>query len=263
MTGARLPAALLATLLTAGVAQAYGVQGHLIAGRAAAGKLCDAAAAAVERIGGGVTLGELGLWADRVRRTGDYPQSGPWHYMNIDDGVALERYATPPEGDILNALDRFHGLLSSAGASAGSEQADALRFLVHFIVDLHQPLHVGRASDRGGNRIDVTLDGERMNLHRFWDTEAVTLGSFGVFIYAWRIGGDVAERVGTETFEPRRWAGESLALRADVYDFGDRDRRGGVVLRGDYVARARRTTRDRLTLAAARLAATLNGLYCG
>ena len=251
-------ATVCAGLLWLGTATAYGPQGHLIAGRAAAGFLCRAAVAEVGRLGGGDGLDELGLWADRVRGTAAFRHTGPWHYMNIADGASLAAYVSPAEGDILTALDRAYGQLRPGSAATRTEREQALRFLIHMLVDLHQPLHVGRAEDRGGNRIDVRVAGDRLNLHRLWDTEAITTGAQDVVSYARSIGDNIGPGLLDEPFDPRVWAAESLELRAAVYGCpGD-----GAALSSAYMEQSRAITRDRLTLAAGRLAATLNGLFC-
>jgi hypothetical protein len=185
----------------------------------------------------------------------------PWHYMNIADGLAIERYRSPPEGDVLEAIERFRAALSNRSLPR-SERAEALRFLVHFVVDIHQPLHVGRADDRGGNTIDVRLRGERMNLHRVWDSGAFDRSSAPLADYARALADSIDEsdtmRRESASIDPRRWAAESLALRETVYDF---DRRSGE-LPDRYLDALERVTRERLTLAAARLAAMLNDAFC-
>ena len=238
-------------------ARAYGPEGHLIAGLAAEPRLCGGARTAVTELGEGGSLGELGLWADRIRSIPAWRESAPWHYMNIPDDAAIAAFVHPPEGDVLAAIERFRGVLSSRGSSA-SQRAEALKFLVHFIVDIHQPLHVGRASDRGGNTIELSLHGEKTNLHRFWDTDVIDLADLSISRYVARLGPELAraERSAVE-LDPEVWAAESLALRPDVYDFGT-----GRTLNADYVEHAQTITRQRLADAAVRLAATLNDLFC-
>jgi len=237
-------------------AAAYGPEGHLIAGRAAEPLLCARAAAEVARLGGGVDLGELGLWADRIRSDPAWRDSGPWHYMNIADGVPLEDFLHPPEGDVLDAIARYSRQLGDRNLDDAT-RADALRFLVHFVADLHQPLHVGLEEDRGGNSIELEFRGETTNLHRYWDTHAIE-------------GADLSLRdylAGLETLpvpaaagelDPLVWASESLALRAAVYDFG----RAGREPRAAYLRSAVATTQARLLLASRRMAGTLNALLC-
>ena len=177
--------------------------------------------------------------------------------MNIDDGAAIGAFVHPPEGDVLWALEHFRAQLADR-ERPDEERAEALRFLVHFLVDLHQPLHVGRADDRGGNSIELRLGGAPTNLHRFWDTDVIELTGLSLGAYADLVVARIDREALEGAFDPRAWADESLALRRDVYDF---DRRNGR-LSSRYIERADATTRERLALAAARLAGTLNGLFC-
>ncbi|HEU4619033.1 MAG TPA: S1/P1 nuclease [Gammaproteobacteria bacterium] len=243
-------------------AGAYGPQGHRVAGALAEPLLCRSAAARVAEISGGRSLAELGVWADTIRDEPRWRNTGPWHYMNIADGRALSSYRHPPEGDVLLAIERSAADLTQASSRA--ERLDALRFLIHFIVDVHQPLHVGRASDRGGNTIDVRYGSTTVNLHRFWDTDVLEVAGLSRAEYERAVRPKVVELARMpQSFAPEAWAAESLALRSQVYAF-PRSRGGPAVLDSRYLERADAITRDRLAHAAVRLASTLNRLFgCG
>ena len=235
---------------------AYGPEGHLIAGRAAEQMLCARAADRIAELGGGDDLGELGLWADRIRGDDRYSDSAPWHYMNIATGESLAGYAHPPEGDILWAIDHFAARLVDAKLS-DAVRGEALRFLVHFIVDIHQPLHVGLADDRGGNAIELRYGGRMTNLHRFWDTHAIEWADISIDEYVRGIR--VPDRTDDDPArDPMVWAAESLDLRPAVYDFDGQRREPSAT----YKNFAAETTRLRLGQAALRLADTLNRLLC-
>jgi hypothetical protein len=255
--GAALCAALLAAAWPGSPALAYGPEGHLIAGRAAEPLLCARAAEVVARLGDGQDLGELGLWADRIRAEPAYADSAPWHYMNIDDDAAISDFVHPPEGDVLWAIEHFSERLAN-GLLDDAARAEALKFLVHFVVDLHQPLHVGRAGDRGGNAVKLEFRGEETNLHRYWDTHAIETSGRSVSAYVAAIRESAVRGGGRVDLNPERWAAESLALRDRVYAFG---REGREPSRG-YATFAAETTEQRLGLAAMRLAGTLNSLLC-
>lgn len=235
---------------------AYGPLGHRIAGLAAEPLLCGAARAEIRSLAGNDSLDELGLWADRIRSDPSYAESAPWHYMNLADTSSVEAYAHPSEGDILWAIGHFAAVLADRGEPEAARR-DALAFLVHFVIDIHQPLHVGRAADRGGNTIEFRFQGEPTNLHRFWDTQAIRLGDRTLERYA----GDLLEDAGLAANgaigTPTDWARESFELRAAVYAFSS-----PATIAPDYVRRAQRITRERLALAAWRLAGTLNSLFC-
>ena len=138
------------------------------------------------------------------------------------------------------------------------QRAEALRFLTHFIVDIHQPLHVGRASDRGGNSVNVWFRSQPSNLHRLWDSDAIELADLSVTEYARQIADAVTTDELSRAIDVRRWAQEGFAMRSAVYDFDLRSR----LLPAAYLERMELITRERLALAAARLAMTLNEIFC-
>ena len=255
-------------------AHAFGPLAHRIAGLLAERELCAAARTEVAALGD-ESLADLGVWADTIRSDPEWRRSAPWHYMNVDDPptsdaaaalAAIRAFRHPPEGDVLEAIDRFRGDLANR-ALPRRTRSEALRFLVHFVVDVHQPLHVGRAADRGGNEIDVRHGSETMNLHRFWDTDVLAQRGLSAERYASRLRPALAAVPDSRSSDgPDVWAAESLALRPTVYAFGRRPETASaqapVVLENEYVAAARVATEQRLVLAAARLAATLNELWC-
>jgi hypothetical protein len=127
---------------------------------------------------------------------------------------------------------------------------------VHFVVDVHQPLHVGRAADRGGNAIEILVDRRPTNLHQLWDSGLLArdprpigevtvalVALAGANVRAWS-GGRIAD-----------WALESLKLREFVYSFdGQPD--------AAYLAAAELAFRRRLTQAGLRLGGVLNAMFC-
>lgn len=240
------------------VVAGYGADGHRIAGAVAERLLCEDAARVVQDLGRGEGLDELGLWPDQIRSQQRWRHTGPWHYMNIPDDVDIADYETPPERDILWAIDDNTRALANRRLPR-NDRRDALRFVAHFIVDLHQPLHVGRAEDRGGNRVDVRLGRRALNLHRFWDTEAVMLTGLTPVEYVAQLMPQVRHHQAEwSTGTPREWAAESQALRDQVYAFGAE----GAALSDEYIATAITVTEQRLAQAGVRLATTLNNLFC-
>lgn len=112
---------------------------------------------------------ELCNWADDYRNT--HPETGPWHVIHVPkDALSIDmaRDCPAPKSCIVAQLDRDIEILRSAAAKP--DKAAALKFVMHFIGDIHQPLHIGLAADRGGAEIKGTLLGKPMALHDVWDT---------------------------------------------------------------------------------------------
>jgi hypothetical protein len=273
----RIVAALVAALLgVAAVASpcevlAFGGLGHRAAGILAERELCPAARSEIAELGDGQSLGELGLWADDIRGDPAWERSVPWHYINFPDlppgaglaqaRAAIDAFRHPPEGDVLTAIARFTATLADR-TRPRAERAEALRFVVHFVVDVHQPLHVSRESDGGGTEVDVQVGDDVMSLHRFWDTTAFNRQHVGAEEFARQLEASFAAVPAARAHDPPAvWAAESLALRPTVYSFAPSS--GAVPLDDAYRSMAQSVAEQRLVLAAARLAVTLNGALCG
>jgi hypothetical protein len=142
--------------------------GHRIVARIAAGRLTPHTADAVRDLLGGLDMADVSSWADDIR--GRRPETGSLHYVNLP--LETDTYVPAkhcPDGRcIIAAIERDEGILSDSAASV-PERAEALRFLVHLVADLHQPLHVADDRDRGANDRSVVLLGRAMSLHEAWD----------------------------------------------------------------------------------------------
>jgi len=235
-------------------AQGFGAMGHRAAERVADTLLCEQAAAAVGRIAGERSLVGLGEWADRVRGESRWAHTAPWHYLNVPDGQSVATVVAETSDHVVWAIERSAAELVDSNLGT-RERNDALRFFVHFVVDVHQPLHVGRADDRGGNGVPLVVDGEPTTLHRLWDTGVLVRGRRS----AARLDADVAAYARTLAHGPApapiEWAEESRALLGFVYALDTEPSEG-------YLRDARALLVQRLAQAGVRLAARLNDIYC-
>lgn len=237
-------------------AAAWGPEGHLVIAAIAQAHLTAAARAKVAALLGGDNLVVLDSdWADEIRD--QRPETAAWHYVNIPlAAVAYDPRRDCRGGDCVVAqIERDERILANARAGA-SARAEALRFLIHFVGDIHQPLHAV-ADDRGGNDVVVYLRGKRSNLHRVWDND--TVGFFGAdpMAAARKVdsGWTAAQRAAMSGGAPSDWANESLADARRIYAAIK-----GPDLPDDYARRQAGLTRDRLEKAGLRLAAILNRL---
>jgi len=199
----------------------------------------------------GATLASVANWADDIRN--DRPETARWHYVRIPREASRydrRRDCMPqPQGDcVLAALARLTRTL--AESPQPRDRADALKFIVHFVGDLHQPLHEGDRRDRGGNDIQVMFFGEEMSLHNVWDSGIIDTTGLSVPAYAERLRGMPVGAGGG----PTAWAEEAHRLAVDHAYVLPRDRRLGQAYYG-----SNRVVVDRqLARAGARLAALLN-----
>jgi hypothetical protein len=204
---------------------AWGPNGHRVVGRIAANHLTAAAAVAVASLIGPEGLDQASTWGDDIRNDPNWQpplkNPSPWHYISIDDQETLETTARDPDGDVLEAIERFSAVLRDPQATRPAKQ-EALRFLVHFVGDVHQPLHVGRRADRGGNTVEVTPFGEKTNLHSVWDSGLIESEKLSFSELAVFIDHPTLEELRTwQSAAPADWVGESKAVRDRVYKIGD------------------------------------------
>lgn len=169
-----LPVLALACAFVAGDASAWSAKGHRIVAHIADAGLSPAARAEVERLLAGEadpTLAGVATWADELRDNDPElgKRSAKWHYINFDGRCGFE----PPrdcKGDncVVTQTNRLYRILADTRRDP-AERTMALKFLVHFVGDLHQPMHASPRDDKGGNDYQVNLGGEGSNLHRIWD----------------------------------------------------------------------------------------------
>ncbi|MEE8495963.1 MAG: S1/P1 nuclease, partial [Xanthomonadales bacterium] len=109
-------------------------------------------------------------WPDRVRDTPAWDWSAPQHYVNIPRSAShYDRERDCPDGlCVTEAIKKYTGQLGNPRLDK-RKQWEAFAWLCHLVGDLHQPLHAGYRDDRGGNKVQVSYQGETINLHRFWD----------------------------------------------------------------------------------------------
>jgi hypothetical protein len=168
----------------------------------------------------------------------------------------------PPAACVVDKIDQFVAELADP-ATDPEERLVALKFVLHFVGDLHQPLHAADDHDAGGNRKRVSADGfQPGNLHHFWDTEFVErLGRDPKQVATDRLGEMTdARRLEWSQGTAADWAKESFALGRDhAYGLlGEQGAQGGYVLDAAYIAAADRDVRLQLSRAGVRLALALN-----
>ncbi|WP_249319086.1 S1/P1 nuclease [Pseudoalteromonas sp. BDTF-M6] len=246
-------------------AWAWGANGHRIIGAIAEQHLTPEAKAQVMAILQGQSLARASTWADEMRSApGPFwqRQSSRWHYINIDsqhEFLNTEHRAHIDKTDIKDAYSAIlsaMSALSKADTSATDKQF-YLRFLIHLIGDIHQPLHVGRSADRGGNRINVEFFSQVTNLHRLWDTQLIAHQQLSYSEYKDFICCTQTQVAQNQTVDVKGWLLESHHLANKIYSHSD-ERLGY-----EYVYQYQTMMEQQLRRGGLRLAALLNHLYQG
>lgn len=241
-------------------AVAWGQNGHRIVGQIADERVSGRTRAEVLLLLGVEDLAEASTWPDE-QRSNPAPfwqyDAGPWHYVTVPDGMTYAQIGAPPQGDAVTALAQFAATVRDRDAPQ-SDRALALRFIIHIVADLHQPLHVGNGTDRGGNDVRVRWFGEETNLHSVWDTRLIAGENLSYTEHARWLGRSIEPREEIDWWEPDPlvWVAESAAIRPTIYPESDNAR---LSYRYSYYYLA--TAEERLQQAGVRLAAYLDWLF--
>ena len=272
-------------LAAAGPAAAWGDLGHKVTALIAYRHLTPAVRARVDALlasdSDGLTppdFASRATWADKYRE--GHRETAAWHFVDVEidhpdlgsacfgfPALAPGQLASqgPAQDCVVDKIDEFAAELRNP-ATPAAERVLALKFLIHFVGDLHQPLHASDHDDRGGNCIGLSPspDGRSSNLHAWWDTGVVeTLGASAPDIAA-RLEAQISpdQAKAWASGEPRAWAMESFQIaRRDVYALPTRPtcgQHGSVALSAAYQATARRDAAVQLEKAGIRMAALLN-----
>ncbi|MBB3693881.1 S1/P1 nuclease [Sphingomonas sp. BK580] len=241
-------------------ALAWGKTGHRVVAQIADARLSPRARRAIQSILGVETLAEAANWPDTMKSDPSpfwQRQASPWHYVTVPTGKRYAEVGAPPEGDAVTALTRFSATLRDPRAALTERQA-ALRFVIHIVGDLHQPLHTGNGTDRGGNDRKVTFFGRATNLHTVWDSGLVDDEQLSFTEMSAWLGARVtpAEARDWATTDPRVWIAESAALRDRIYPAAGQD-----TLSYAYVYENTPRMELQLEKGGVRLAAYLNQLF--
>jgi hypothetical protein len=226
-----------------------------VVGRFAERHLTKQASLGVQLLLGQDSLAEVSTWADDIRSDPKWKRASVWHYVTIEDNETYETSKKNPAGDVIERIRKYEAELRNAQASK-EEKIIALKFLVHFVGDLHMPLHVGRGADRGGNDLSVTWFHNPLNLHAIWDygifeTERLSFSEFAGFLDE-PTDAEISRWRSTGVLD---WAMESFRARKTVYDIGDGK------LGYEYAFKHMPMVKLRLAQAGIRLSGMLNSIF--
>ena len=150
----------------------WGQTGHRTIGKIAEQYLDKKTKKEIAKILDGQSLALVSTFGDDIKSDKRYKDFSPWHYVNMPFGVKYDDSEKNSEGDLVSGIAKCKAVILDKNASK-DDKAFYLKLLVHFIGDLHQPMHVGRAEDKGGNAIQVQWFNNGTNLHSLWDSKMI------------------------------------------------------------------------------------------
>ncbi len=281
-----LPTALLIGLALPAAANAWGRTGHAVVAEIARGYLTPKAAAAIDALlmadPDALTdrdLGSRAAWADAYRR--EHKETSEWHFADIEldhpdlaeacfgfPASVTPASAGPAKDCVVGRLDAFERELATP-ATDQAERILALKFVLHFVGDLHQPLHAADNHDKGGNCVPLALGGPRtVNLHSYWD--GVTVDALGpdARTIAATLSAQITpkDRKAWEAGDAKAWTLESFELaRTVAYSLGSAPGCSNdttpIALPEGYAEKAKAATALQLKRAGVRLALELNRAF--
>lgn len=243
-------AALLLSVTLSSAAFAWGSEGHRLIAGLAETQLTPVARAEVNRLlatESGSTMSSVATWADEFRSR----DTARWHYVNPSpEGCSYDRTRDCEDGQcVVEALTRQFGILSAR--TSDSERLTALKWVIHLVGDIHQPLHAGFKADKGGNQYQVQAFGRGTNLHSLWDGALIRNRPGG--LDALRQAASTTGAAAPRAPQAADWAVESCKIVASPGFYPDRRSIGPA-----YIDQWDPVLVARLKSAAQRLAATLN-----
>lgn len=264
----------------------WGANGHRIVAHICDLHLTDSAKKGVKEILGNEFIEEAANWPDYIKSESGWRFANEWHYTTVNEDKSIsdirKEYSEDTKiNDALEAMDLMLAILkddkdateyleglmdkNKANALNNSTKATALAFLVHLVGDIHQPLHVGKNKDQGGNKITVLFFDEKTNVHSVWDThiiehEKLSYTEFSRFIN--KLTPEEITALQEDAID--EWARESIVVREHIYDtlydYTDRDS-GLPEFSWNYQHDNIPIVEERLVTAGVRLAGIINKLF--
>lgn len=239
----------------------WGVIGHRSVGKITENHLSKKAKANVEKLLGTESLAMVSTYADEVRPYSEFQYTAPWHYVNIPHGLSYDDFKTTLT--TLQTPNLYKALLQCVEdlknpSKTKEDKVFALKFLVHLVGDLHQPMHMGRAEDLGGNRIKITLMRREGNLHSLWDSSLINYSGMSYSEFANECDNLSAKEIRIlQNDDVVKWAYESYQISQQLYAEAEKDPDFDFA----YYPKHADMMKKRIAQAGVRLAGLLNAIY--
>ncbi|GAA4970878.1 S1/P1 nuclease [Algibacter aquimarinus] len=231
--------------------------GHRVVGEIASKHITGKTKRALKKILKGQSLAFASTFADEIKSDRRYNEFYTWHYINMPMDMDYKNSKKNPEGDLVSGINYCIKIIKDDNTT-NDDKAFYLKLLIHFIGDLHQPMHIALEEDRGGNDFKVQWFNEDSNLHRVWDKHMIEDYNMSYT--------ELANNVKTLSKKQKKaiqngsiidWVDETHELTREVY----KNTKPNDNLRYSYSYKNFDTVRSQLQKAGIRLAKVLNDLF--
>ncbi|WP_184549856.1 S1/P1 nuclease [Mucilaginibacter sp. FT3.2] len=252
-----LPVSLV--ILVIGLAS-WGAKGHRAVATIAEKHLSANTSKVVAYYLKGESMTDASSWADEIRGDQKYRKTFSWHFLNLPLGLSRDQFVEAvgkqDKDNIYTAILKAEANLKDQGLTT-DQKNEALKFLIHLVGDAHQPMHVSRAEDKGGNDIQVRYDNNGTNLHSLWDSKMIDHEGLNNVEMAQKYDwANVAQIKKWQNDSPMQWLWESYQISSELYA----DIKPGETIDEDYYKKSIAVIHLRIEQAGIRLAGELNKL---
>jgi len=235
----------------------WGSTGHRTVGQIAEGYLKGKTKRKIEKLLDGKSLALVATFGDDIKSDKRYKEFYTWHYINMPLDMDYQNSEKNPEGDLITGIEKCKSVILDENSS-NEDKVFYLKLMVHFMGDLHQPMHIGRKEDKGGNAIDVKWFGSNTNLHSVWDSKMI--GQFDMSYTelaenAGKLNKDQVKEIESGTLVD--WVNDTHKFSVEVYGTAVQDEN----LSYEYMYQYFGITQSQMQKAGIRLAKVLNDLF--
>lgn len=244
---------------------AWGLTGHRVVAEIASFYLTPKAKKQIAHLLDNESMAMVANWSDFIKSDTSYKYTNSWHYTNLPDGLEQNAFVSQlknlSEANAYGQISQLSDILKNPKATK-EEKNVALKFLIHIVGDVHQPMHVGRKEDLGGNKIYVKWFGKKSNLHRVWDEDLVDYQqlSYTEMAQAYNVLAKANYQV-WEKDPMEVWLFESYQLSRELYADIAAMNEADPNLKYDYDFKHNTTLRTQLAKGGVRLATLLNQIF--